>query len=343
MNIQLGLVLVFVASCSSPQFHVDDAERARFLAAGPVTPKFDAQALISSLDIPLQYRLGPGDLLAIEFPVADLSAGGSGPAGVSSTTLRRRVSQKGDIRLPVIGEVSLHDMSLEEAENTIELACHPRFLKQRPSVIVEVVEGHPYPVTVLGTVASPGRHLLERNRLTLTDALAAAGGISAGDGEFAVGARGVVIYRPGQSVGEEVLLPVRHLNVPTVEYALNGGERIEVIRYEPKTFAVLGLVQRPGIFNFPVESSVSLLEAISQANGVDPVSAPPYATIFREDPDTEEILAVTFDLRKPLSIAKLDLSPGDIVHVDHTPGTWARQFLNRALQIRVGGQVNVLD
>lgn len=337
------LPTLLIASCASPRFHSTDEELERFLAAGPVTPQFDAEALIASLDPRLHYEIGPGDLLSIEIPTAAISETPATPSFEGSTVLRRRVKQNGTVTLPVVGEVEVLDTTYDAAEEAIAGAFHPAFLRRRPAVVVQLVEGQTYPVTVVGTVAQPGRHRLQRNELTLTDALAAAGGISAGTGEFAIGARGVRIYKPGQEVGKEVVLPVRHLNVPMEEVFLEGGERIEVVRYEPQRFAVLGLVQQPGVFEFPVETDLNLMEAIAQASGLDPISSPPYATVFRQEQGSDEVLASTFDLRKPLESALIQIHPGDIVHVDYTAGTWTRFFLSQSLRLQVGGQANLLD
>lgn len=340
----LLLALLVGIACSSPRFHRNETELADFFNAGPVTPEFDLAALYANLDDSVEILIGPGDLLQIEMPaIAASETFSSSVEPNERVVVRRRVSRAGAIALAHLGEVRVEGLSLLDIERVVAAGLHPKYLSSPARVVVSIEELATLPVTVVGTVQRPGRYRLKRHELSLTDALSAAGGISSGDGEFAIGARGVVIYRPGETQGEELMLPVRHLNVPTHEVRLRGGERIEVVRYEPRLFAVLGLVNRAGTFQFPVESKVGLLDAIARAGGVDPAAAPPYATIFRQSRSTGEVIAATFDLRDPIAAAKVEIQAGDIVHVDHTVGTWTRSFLSNAIQLRVGGSADLFQ
>ena len=63
-----------------------------------------------------------------------------------------------------------------------------------------------------------------------------------------VGARLIRIRRNGEAQANAFTLPVKGLNVPDENVKLIGGETIEVERFEPDLFTVVGLVTKPGAY-----------------------------------------------------------------------------------------------
>ncbi len=323
------------ASCSAPRYHPDAEGLARFNAAGPIQPEFDEQRLIDSIQPPGVYTVVPGDLLVIRVPP---SMATSVVEGLPQTSLEHfaRVSKEGSIEVPLAGTTQVAGLSVQEVEARIADKVYPELLSERPSIVVSVQEATLSSITIYGAVGSAGVHRLRSDELTLSAALSAAGGILVGEGG---GARRITVYRPGRGDGPEVVgLPVRGLNVPFYDMPLEGGERIEVERWEPFSFTVLGLVAGQGAFPIPPEQELNLLEAIAVAGGPDPVAAPPYATIFRKDYETGEILASTFEIKgEALRTAiTIPIKPGDVISLGHTAGTWTRKFASEVFTLQIG-------
>lgn len=147
--------------------------------------------------------------------------------------------------------------------------------------------------------------------------------------------------RAGPSNSEKVILPVKGLNIPFVDVALRDGDIIEVERFDPAVFTVLGPVEKPGTFDYPPDIQYNLMQALAFAGGPDLVLDPRYVTIYRQDANAE-IVSATFGLdRKSLAKAsKISIKPGDVISVEMTPATSAKIILKEMFYIRVGYDVD---
>lgn len=337
----VAAALALAPSCAAKRYHLEDQELARFEAAGPIMPEFDPARLAEALTLPGPYRVIPGDVLMVRAPQSFFEAS-TGPV----TSLARiepgqhftRVSSDGLIDVPLAGRIQAGDKTLRELEASIVDAVYPKYLAERPAVVVTVDEHHTVPVTILGAVQTPGIHRLQSDELTLSGALTAAGGI-AQSGNLVVGARRIKIYGAGASGTSTLVdLPIRGLNVPFYDAPLRGGERIEVERYEPDKFTVVGLVGNPGAYEYPPEVEYNLMQAIAIAGGVDRIANPPYATVFRKDTKTGEIIPATFDIDGDdlVQASSLRLKPGDVIAIQHTPVTWTRTFMAQIFDLNLG-------
>jgi protein involved in polysaccharide export with SLBB domain len=66
-----------------------------------------------------------------------------------------------------------------------------------------------------------------------------------------------------------LLLPVKGMNIPFSNIALQDGASISVDGLDPEVFSVMGLVLKPGVVPYPPETDFTLLEALAFAGGVD--------------------------------------------------------------------------
>ncbi len=326
-----------------------DADYQAFVAAGPIEPALDRDRLLAGLPTPGPYRVVPGDLLRVR-GAGELLAGDGGE-------LLTRVRDDWTIQLPLAGDISVLESDREEStgeeaprgmpllqiEATIAAALYPRLLAQRPAIVVEVREHHTVKVAVLGAVEQPGVHALPSDRMSLYGALTEAGGILRAS-NLEVGARTIRIRRPGEDRPTALALPVVGLNVPYADVALRGGETIEVERWEPELFTVVGLVAKPGAYEYPPGGSYNLMQALAVAGGVDRIADPPYATVFRKAEDGE-IVAATFGIsgRPADRASQLEIRPGDVISVDHTTGSWTRSLIAAVLRLQVNFFVDPLD
>lgn len=332
----LGVLGTFAPGCGSPTYLVrDDAAMREFEAAGPVVPELDRQALLQMLPAPGPYRFGSGDLIEIRGPRA-LSAQPDERAEPRADVQLARVDAAGFVQVPLCGAVRAAGRTMLEVEAAIADALHPKYLVSRPSIVVRIVDYQTVPITVLGAVERPGIQELRRDQTTLFGALTAAGGILKSN-NLVVGAR-LIRIRHGDGAAEpEIVLPVKGLNVPVADAPLRLGDTIEVERYEPDTFTVVGLVVKPGAYEYPPEVTYNLMQALAVAGGIDLVADPPYATVFRKDAGGR-IVPATFGIsgNDLVAASGLRIKPGDVVVVEHTPASWTRSLLAQILRIQFG-------
>jgi len=114
---------------------------------------------------PLDYPIGPGDVIEISVPSMD---------ELKKRTVR--VSGSGDIELPLIGTIAAG--GLTEAQLTDKLKQAVGKYMYQPQVEVFVREYHSRQVAVVGSVRSPGLITLQGTGQTILDAITKAGGMT---------------------------------------------------------------------------------------------------------------------------------------------------------------------
>ncbi len=338
INLPGLLVLLLTAvltGCNATRYELDDDQLAHFLAAGPVVPELDESRIMPGLGSAGPYKLSHGDLLEINGPARMFaSAGEAVQPGMASHLVR--IDGQGRIHLPVGGYIQAVGRTIGDLEEAVVSSVYPRFLRSVPTVVVRVSEYCRVPVAIMGAVEAPGVHRLRHDELTLYDALTAAGGIAKSN-NLVVGAKMIKIRRKDETREEGAVLPVKGLNIPFSNFELQGGETIEVVRYEPDTFTVIGLVENPGAFEYPPEVQYNLMQALGVAGGVDLIASPPYATIFRRDA-LGNIVPGTFEIsgNGMVESSGLAIKPGDVIVVQQTPATWTRSLLAQITRIQIG-------
>jgi len=333
----LAVLFLAAAACTTGDLYwPDDELMRRFEAAGPIEPEFDAGQLPVAPMNRGPYRVVASDVLTLSGLAAALPEGTPSPLTV-------RVADDGAVSLGRLGQLQVAGETLASIEQRLADLVHPRYLKFRPTVLAQVAQPRTRRVAVLGNVNQPGYHDLTADNLSLVGALTSAGGILS-SGETTTGARLIRITRPqgdtspdgAAAESEPIVLPLKGLNIPFTDVALAGGETIEVERWDPAIFTVIGLVQGGGAFEYPRDSNYNLLQALAIAGGADPVSGPPYATIYRKDVDGE-VLAVSFHIRgDEFRQAEVLVKPGDIISVQHTLGTWTRETMSQVVRLQLG-------
>lgn len=166
-------------------------------------------------------------------------------------TTDARISEKGTIAMPLIGEVKVAGLSQPEAATQIAGKLKDGQFLKNPQVAVAVTTVRSRQVSVLGAVARPGRYPLDDTSSQLSDVIAAAGGITP------AGADTVVVIRDGK----ETRLPAIGKS-----FELKGGETINVER--APVFYIHGEVARSGAYR--VEPNMTVMQAIAAGGGVTP-------------------------------------------------------------------------
>lgn len=333
-RLALALALPLVAGCVGHRIvhpvMPDGAELAEFEAAGPPVEQVDTDKLVA-LNIGGPYKLVTGDLLALTLPAEVYP---DAEEGAEPKELKSRVDRDGKVRLPLLGDFPVAGLTLAEAEDSIAAAYHdPSLLKERPNVVCTVSDYRTVSVAVMGAVNSPGIHGLRSDRLTVLGALMAAGGIHPERGASAIR-----VLRQGEEGGQPEVVPVRSLDIPLQDVTLAGGETIVVEPQSERQFAVVGLVNKVGVFPYPEPRQFNLMQAIATAGGVDATAAPRYATVYRKK-DNGEIIGATFRI-DGLALqhgSNILIKDGDVVAIEHTEGSWFRQFVSSVFGFRISG------
>ncbi len=137
---------------------------------------------------------------------------------------------------------------------------------------------------------------------------------------------------------EPLVLPVKGLNIPFADVALQDGDSVIVERLEQPLFTVIGLVREPGNFPYPPDVQYNLTQAIAFAGGLDKTAEPRYATVYRLKPDRTVVRAAfkIIDDSKLTDASSTLIKPGDIVAVEQTPRTRTKLFLDSVFRINLG-------
>jgi len=193
-------------------------------------------------------------------------------------TTETRVSERGTVVFPLIGEVALSGRTPTEAGARIaEQLKQGNFLKS-PQVTVSVLQVRSRQVSVLGHIARPGRYPLDDTSSKLTDILALAGGIiPAGDDSVTVMTR-----RNGkvEKLEVDVVRMYRGGDLSS-NVEVQNGDTIFVQR--APVFYIYGEVQRAGAYR--LEPSMSVIHALSLGGGLTPRGTERGLKIHRRQPD----------------------------------------------------------
>lgn len=170
-----------------------------------------------------------------------------------------RIDQQGDLALPILGTIHVAGETASEARLQIQKQLADGQILKNPQVNLTVVEYAATEVSVIGEVAAPGRYTLLAPR-SLTDVLALAGGLT-------VAAGNEIQISHGGKEGESSVI---HYSKATASKAVQDtivqpGDTVQVKR--AGIVYVLGAVNKPGGYVMQEDGTLTVLEAISIANG----------------------------------------------------------------------------
>jgi polysaccharide export outer membrane protein len=130
-------------------------------------------------------------------------------------------------------------------------------------------------------------------------------------GEIAIGGLTVV---DAQNAIENAYKDGRYLRNPQVT--------VSVEEYAPREVSIQGRVRNPGRYTLPIESTLTVVELVTKAGGIDDIGKGSAVTVTRIAPDgTKKVFTVDVDsIIRGKKDTKIDdttllLQPGDIVYV----------------------------
>jgi len=332
--LSLRCTLILFLACTFAPAQIRETPKAAVISGMAVTPVSAPAALADGDDIQ-GYVLGPEDKLTVK--VLDLDE-------ISDKDVYR-VDTRGNLNLPVAGRVHVAGLTVEQAENQIESRL--KAVLQNPAVTLSLNEFRPEPVSVLGAVKNPGVVQIV-GRKTLYEVLSMAGGLNTDAGNTIKVTRAKK-YGPlplanavDDSTGE---YRVAQLNVRGVMEAQNPEENIPVLPHDvisvPKAdlVYVVGCVKKSGGFVLSEREKISVLQALSLAEGLDHGAAPGSAKILRAVGTTENRVEIPVDLRKILTGKGGDVAllANDILFVPSSVAkSAALRTIEAAIQVGTG-------
>jgi polysaccharide export outer membrane protein len=253
-----------------------------------------------------------------------------------------RIDQNGEVNFPLAGVLKLTGMTARDAEKALASALKPYYFD--PDVEINVTAVHTEPVSVLGAVGTPGVYPL-KGKTALLEAISGAGGVRVDAGPTVVLTRqreyGLIPHRDARQLanGESVV----EIDLKSLTEAKSSADNIaiephDVISIPPAQLVyVVGNVKRAGGFPLAGRPSLSVLQALALAEGLDPRAAPTKARILRRGAPLEQQIPV--DVKKILAGKEEDLvlHPNDILFVPSSAmKTVTTRSIETAIQIGTG-------
>jgi polysaccharide biosynthesis/export protein len=301
------------------------------------------------------YRIGPDDVLDVAV------------FGAPELNRKVRVSAGGEISMPLIGAVEAAGLTGPELESALDRKLREYMNEPHVAVFVSSIESHP--VSVLGEVTKPGVFQV-RGPKTLLEMLSMAQGLTDNAGDKVLVMRGAgftseplgkksiagdlvarassdgsaapqtgVVRDPNQQTVEINLRLLLDSGNPAYNVPIYPGDIIKVMR--AGIVYVVGGVKRPGGFAIRSNERMSLLKAVSLAEGLTDTAAKSKTRIIRTDEMSGQRSEIPVDLGKILAGKRSDiqLEAADIVFV---PKSSSKAALLRGTETAVATASGVL-
>jgi polysaccharide export outer membrane protein len=271
-----------------------------------------------------EYRIGPDDLISVTVLQA------------SELNASVRVSETGDISLPLLGMVRAADLTTAELELRLEDRLREKYIRN-PDVTVRAVEIRSHGVAVVGAVRHAGVVQIPR-AAPLLDVISLAGGLAddAGDSVLIMrkpAATGVEASGTTGTVREVIPLKALMQSQPAANVAIHPGDVVNV--QSAAVVYVVGAVNKPGAFAMRGNDRLTVLRAVALGEGVTSVASTQNALVLRTRSGGERT-EIPIDLRAVLKGTAPDiaLEPQDLLFVPTNGGKVAtRAMLDYATRL----------
>lgn len=320
LPVALFLPLLLLVGCAGPKGPTPTTDITRLQAeqqtsaANPNISDINQRLLVfSGHPVPVgEYVIGPGDLLQIKiFEAPQLNTD-------------TRVGPDGSITLPLIGKLTIADLSPRNAEVHIADHYRQKYI-QSPHVSVFVTEQQQSKITLLGAMNKPGSYQYYAT-MSLLDVLALGEGLS-----DLAGSTVQIKRKDGQEtrtliVDIDMMIRQGHdeLNV-----AIRGGDIVYVP--EAGTVYVDGAVKRGG--TYPIRHEMSVQEAIVAAGGLTSLADTKSIKLIRSLADgRREVAEISLQDMRAGEAARLRVQDRDVLFVEYSTANTIFQ----ALRLNIG-------
>ncbi len=295
----------------------------------PLPKSADLKARCGGNQVHSTYLLGPDDQLDI-----------SGPELTDLANKPVRIDGEGNIQVPLAGSVHVAGLTVQQTQEQLDKVL--RTYIRHPQVVVTVVEVRSQPVSVLGAVNTPGVHQVQGHK-TLLEMLSLAGGMRPDAGYSIRITREVewgCLPLAGAQLDASGRYSVAEVNVKKIMEAKDPEENIQIFPHDvisvPKAemVYVIGDVRRSGGFVLGEHQSISVLQALSLAEGLTGTADTAHARILRLKKDADQREELPVDVKSVLKGKKPDvpLQGDDILFI---PGSTGKKAALRALEATI--------
>ena len=301
------LAAIFV--CVMVQLGVAVAQDNAANKTEPVTP-------VEARNSPSDLLIGRGDLLQVTVYGTDFDR-------------QVRVTDEGEISLPLIGNIKVGGLSIGDAEQVVGRKLASAGYFNDPQVSIFEREYATQGISVLGEVQKPGIYPLPGAR-NLFDAISAAGGTTEKAGNQVT-----ITHRNHPEVPETVPLSYAGQSSAHSNIQLLPGDTVVVGR--AGIVYVVGDVHKPSGIVMQ-NSRMTALQAIAMAEGTNPTASLNQSKLIRKTPEGRK--EIPLPLKKILSAKAPDwnLEPDDILFV---PSSTAKSATRRGLEAVVQAATGV--
>jgi len=288
-----------------------------------------AAAMLQSSAVSTDYRIGPEDLL--EITLFNIPEAHGMERQVTPRITVVRVSQQGQISLPVVGEIEIRGLTVSAAEQRLRERYDKYLYNPQVGVLVKEFRQR---VSIMGAVQKAGLFELTGPK-TVIEILAMAGGVTEKAGSQ------IHIYRVGPKERENHIIDlsvlansiglVNAMNANTINMPVQPGDMINVP--EAGMFFVDGAVRKPG--SYLLGRRYSLTQALATAGGIDRELNSNEISIFRRN-GPGKVETLVFDLDAVLAGSAVDpeLQPDDVILLPVSSGKY---FVKRFIGTLIGG------
>ncbi len=268
------------------------------------------------------YTISPGDALMVQV------------YGEPELSKLYPVGPAGTIILPMVGQVTVADLTLEQARKVLTQKLGG--ILRAPRVVVGISEVDSVrKAYVLGYVGVQGPVNLHFGA-GIVDALAVAGTLDTSD------LRKVQVTHPGQAPITLDLSGLRTGQPVAVQEKIHYGDVIYVPRLEDR-IAVLGEVKTPGSALLPLGQKVSVLDAIARVGGgLTAEAALSKALLVHENGETTSLDLAAL-LKAGDTSQNVYLQPGDALVVPQVDSISVVGQVAKPLSFRSAEPVSVLE
>ena len=307
------------------------------LLAGCATAPLSAQAALQHrIQAPAEYVMGPGDQILVH--VSDVEEISDKPIAIDPS---------GFVDLPLAGRIQAGGLTV----NQLKAVLTDKYSKYvtTPEISVNIAESSSQPVSVIGEVNNAGVHQLAGAK-RLLEVISMSGGVKNDAGPNVIVTRDP---RYGTIQGGHTTIDANGYSTATfsLDDLLSSKHPEDNIPIEPNDVVsvpkaeliyVLGDVKKAGGFQLSSHPTLSLLKALTLAEGLGPDNSASHARILRQYPGGDGTPhEIPVDITKIMSgkAPDVQLLANDVLFI---PNSALKATSRRAAEVAIGLTTGIL-
>jgi polysaccharide export outer membrane protein len=246
-----------------------------------------------------------------------------------------RIDGYGEVSLPLAGRVHAAGLTTHELEE--EVKKNLGSILKKPDVVINVTEYVSQSYSVLGAVNTPGIHEFSGQK-SIFDALSISQGLTESAGTTVKITRQLkwgVVPLAGATVDDAAQVSTATIRLK--EISRNGTDNISIMPgdtiFVPKADLVyaVGSVTKPGGFPIGENETLSALQVVSLASGLDKFAAADKARILRSVPGNPTRIEIAVNIKKLMAgkTPDIPLRADDILFI---PNSGAKSAASRTIE-----------